>query len=119
MSDNLAESNHDTVGSTTTGTLELVTRAAQDGAADAREAATRTWAATSLFLSRFVYTTCYTVSYGVVFPTTLLARSIPRNNAAVRGLIEGAEAAKLKVDEILSDSGESQHAEASPSLAPA
>ena len=54
-------------------------------AADAREAATRTWAATSLFASRFIYTTCYTVSYGVVFPVMLLARAIPQNNTCRPG----------------------------------
>jgi hypothetical protein len=82
------------------GPFELATRAARQGAADAREAAARTWDASSLFLSRFVYTTCYTVSYGVVFPAVLLARSIPRNNAAVQGLIDGTQAAILKVDQI-------------------
>ena len=63
-------------------------------------AAARTWTATGLFVSRFVYTTCYTISYGVVFPSVLLARAVPVNNAAVRGLIEGAQAARHKVDEL-------------------
>jgi hypothetical protein len=82
------------------GTLSTITQAAKDGAADAREMATRVWANTSLFLSRFVYTTSYTISYGVVFPATLIARSIPRDNAAVRGLIDGARAASDKVHQI-------------------
>ena len=82
------------------GTLDLVAKAARDGAADAQVAAARTWDATSLFASRFVYSTCYSLSYGVVFPAMLLARSIPRNNEAVRGLIDGAQAAILKVDQI-------------------
>jgi hypothetical protein len=81
-------------------TIDIMARAAKDGAADAREMAERVWSGSSLFLSRFVYTTSYTLSYGVVFPATLLARSIPRNNAAVRGLIDGAKAATAKVDEI-------------------
>jgi hypothetical protein len=82
------------------GTLDLMSRGARDGAADAREMAQRAWSGTSLFFSRFVYTTSYTFSYGVVFPATLLARSIPRDNAAVRGLIDGARAATRKVDQI-------------------
>ena len=101
------------------GTLELVTRAARDGAADAREAAIRTWAATSRFVSRFVYTTCYTVSYGVVFPAVLLAQSIPRDNAAVRGMIDGAHAAILKVDELRGTALERPEVPATRALAPA
>lgn len=82
------------------GTLELARQAARDGAADAREAAEKAWSSASLFVSRFVYTTSYTVSYGVVFPSMLLARAVPKDNAAVRGLIDGAHAAIRKVDEI-------------------
>ena len=106
-------------GQPSAGALDLVTRAARDGAADAREAATRTWAATSLFASRFVYTTCYTVSYGVVFPVMLLARSIPQNNSAVRGLIDGAHAARHKAEQLRSAASESQSDTAIPSPAPA
>ncbi len=82
------------------GRLQLARRAAREGAADAQAAADRILSASGLFLSRFVYTTSYTVSYGIVLPATLVARSIPRDNAAVRGLIDGAAAAVLKVDEV-------------------
>jgi hypothetical protein len=99
------------------GAIDLVTRAARDGAASAREAANRTWSASSLFVSRFVYTTCYTISYGVVFPTTLLALSIPRNNAVVRGLVEGAQAASRQVDRIRGAALESSHSDSAKSLA--
>jgi hypothetical protein len=101
------------------GPLELVTRAARDGAADAREAAARTWAATSLFLSRFVYSTCYSVSYGVVFPAMLLAHAIPRNNPAVRGLVDGAQAAILEVDRLRGTALEPPAPTASSALTPA
>ena len=77
-------------------------KAAKAGAADAREAADKAWTATNLFVCRFVYTTCYTISYGVVFPSVILSRSIPKDNAAVRGLIEGAAAAVRKVEELKS-----------------
>jgi hypothetical protein len=40
------------------------------------------------------------LSYGVVFPATLIARSVPKDNAAVRGLIDGARAAADKVHSI-------------------
>jgi hypothetical protein len=105
--------------STTQGTLSLMSKAAREGAADAREAALRTWAATSLFASRFVYTTCYTVSYGVVFPTTLLALSIPRDNPAVQGMIDGARAAMQKVDEMKGAETNAACESVPPALAPA
>ncbi len=81
-------------------TLDVVTKAARDGAADAREMANRVWASSSLFLCRFVYTTSYTLSYGIVFPATLIARSVPKDNSAVRGLIDGARAAADKVHQM-------------------
>ncbi len=81
-------------------TLSTISQAAKDGAADAREMANRVWASTSLFLSRFMYTTSYTISYGVVFPATLIARSVPKDNAAVRGLIDGARAASDKAHQM-------------------
>lgn len=81
--------------------FESMTLAAREGAVDAREAADRFFDGATLFASRFAYTTCYTLSYGVVFPATLLARSIPKNNAVVRGMIEGAHAAQAKVEEIV------------------
>jgi hypothetical protein len=81
-------------------TLDTITKAARAGAADAQEMANRVWASTSLFLSRFVYTTSYTISYGVVFPATLIARTVPHDNAAVRGLIDGAKAATEKAHKL-------------------
>ena len=73
--------------------MDLAVQAVQRGIRDAgAEAAARTWMAAGRFVSRFVYTTCYTISYGVVFPSVLLARSIPGDNAAARGLIDGADA---------------------------
>ena len=106
-------------GSSSAGAVDLVMKAARDGAADAREAANRTWAATSLFASRFVYTTCYTVSYGVVFPVMFLACSIPKNNIAVQGLIDGAHAAMEKADAMQCASSETRSDTALPALAPA
>ena len=97
--------------------LQLITQAAQDGAADACDAAARTWAATGRLFARFVYNACYTVSYGVVFPAALLAQAVPRNNAAVRGLIDGAQAAILKADQLRSPALEPPAATAAPALA--
>lgn len=82
------------------GTMDLVATAARNGAADARAAASQALSNTSLFVSRVVYRASYTISFGVVFPAILVARGIPRDNAAVRGLIEGAQAASQKADAI-------------------
>ena len=41
-----------------------------------RVAATKALSNTSLFLSRVVYQTTYTISYGVVFPAAFVARAI-------------------------------------------
>jgi hypothetical protein len=97
MSDDHSAPTSDPAGSRPE-TPPLVIQAARDAATDARAAASRTWEATGRFLNRFLYTTCYTVSYGVVFSSVLLARAIPRENPAVRGMIDGATAARRKVD---------------------
>ena len=77
--------------------LDTAVKAAKDGAADAKATAGKMLPAAGRFLSRFVYTTSYTFSYGVVFPAVLIAKSIPANNAIVHGLVEGAQAANDKV----------------------
>ena len=118
MSNAYAEVNHDT-RHLTPSTRELVTSDAPGEAADTRNVAARTWATTSLFVSRLVYTTCYTVSYGMVFSTTLLAQAIPTNNAAVRGLIDGAQAAVHQLDLLQAAALDTPAAAPSPALAPA
>jgi hypothetical protein len=77
--------------------LDSAVRAAKDGVADAKATAGKVFPVTGRFLSQFVYATSYTVSYGVVFPAVLIAKSIPANNAIVHGLVEGAQAANDKV----------------------
>ena len=92
---------------------------AEEGTADGKEVVPRSWASTSRFVSRFVYTTCYTISYGVVFSTTLLAQAIPTNNAIVRGLIDGARAAVHEVDQLQGAAFETPADASSPTFAPA
>lgn len=74
--------------------METAVQAARDGASDARAAVDRAIPAISQFVSRFVYTTSYSISYGVVFPAMLIARAVPKNNALVHGLVDGARAAR-------------------------
>ena len=82
--------------------LETAVQAAKDGAGDVKAAVEKTLPAASRFLSRLVYTTCYTISYGVLFPTVLIAKSIPADNAVVNGLVDGARAASDMVDQLKS-----------------
>jgi hypothetical protein len=74
--------------------MALALQAARDGASDAQERVAELMPAIGGFLSRLTYTTCYAVSYGVVFPTLLAARTVPRDNALVHGLVDGARAAR-------------------------
>ena len=74
--------------------METAVQAARDGASDARAAVDRAIPAISQFVSRFVYTTSYSISYGVVFPAMLIARAVPKDNALVHGLVDGARAAR-------------------------
>ena len=73
-------------------------QAAQDGADEARATAAEAMPTVSRYLTKAVYNTCYSISYGVVFPSVFLARSIPKDNAAVNGLIDGAHAAMDVID---------------------
>ncbi len=50
------------------------------------------------FSERLVYTTTYTLSFGVCFPVLLACRCIPQNNPLVQGLIAGASDASTQVD---------------------
>jgi len=80
--------------------LDVAVRAAKDGAADAKATAGKMLPAAGRFLSRFVYTTSYTLSYGVVFPAILIVKSVPANNAVVHGFVDGAKAANDLVVQI-------------------
>jgi hypothetical protein len=80
--------------------LELAVQAAKDGASDARATIDKALPAASRFVSRLIYMTCYTCSYGVVFPAVFIARSVPTNNAVAHGLVDGAKAAIDAVDQM-------------------
>ena len=78
--------------------LETAVQMARDGAVDARAAIEETLPVATGFLARLTYRTCYAFSYGVVFPTALVMRSIPKNNVIVNGFVDGAHAAGDKVE---------------------
>jgi hypothetical protein len=84
--------------------LDAAVEAVRGGADDARARVANVIPAAGRCVSRFVYGTSYSISYGVVFTAVLIARAIPKNNAAVHGLIDGAHAAIEKVDRMLTNS---------------
>jgi hypothetical protein len=80
--------------------MDAAAKAAREGVEEARATASDAIPAAGRLMSRLIYKTCYSISYGVVFPTVLIARSIPKDNAAVHGLIDGAHAAIDMVNEM-------------------
>ena len=72
--------------------------AVRQGVYDAQERISGAIPAIGQFMSRLVYTSCYGLSYGVVFPVMLVARMVPKDNAMVHGLVDGAIAAREQVE---------------------
>lgn len=80
--------------------LDAAVQAAKDGVGDAASAASRMAPAIGGMLSGLTYKACYGVSYGVVFPTMLVVNLVPKENAAVHGMIDGARAAMDLIEEM-------------------
>jgi hypothetical protein len=56
-------------------------------------------------LSRLVYRSSYMLSFGVVYPVMMVVHVVPRNNAIVHGLVDGALAAREQVAGWSSETG--------------
>jgi hypothetical protein len=84
--------------------LDTAVKATKEGVEKARASASDALPAAGQFLSQAAYKTCYGISFGVVFPTMLIVRAIPKENAAVHGFIDGAHAAMDSVREMQSRS---------------
>ena len=80
--------------------MEAAVQTAREGAAGAQATVAEAVPAASKVVSNLVYRACYGVSYGVVFPSVLLARSIPKDNPVVHGFVDGARAAIDMVNEM-------------------
>ena len=93
--------------------LDAAVQGAKGGVKDVRAAASRTLPDLSRFFSGLTYKTCYAVSYGIVFPTALVARAIPKENAVAYGLIDGARAAIDMVKEMKAKSLSAEHPDTS------
>src|SRR6187399_1667872 len=76
----------------------MASMAMRRGASDAQLSAENLAQHVRQTLSSSIYTTCYYVSFGVVFPTMFLVRLLPLDNAFGHGLIDGASAAKEAVE---------------------
>jgi hypothetical protein len=53
--------------------------------------------ATRHFLGRAIYNTSYALAFGVTFPVMMIVRIVPRDNALVHGMVDGARAARDQV----------------------
>ena len=73
--------------------MATAAEAVRDGAGDAFAKVQQAVPATTQAVSRFVYSSFYYVSYGVVFPTMLVANFVPGLGPVAAGLEDGAKAA--------------------------
>lgn len=86
--------------------MATAAEAVRDGASDAAARVQKALPATGEFVSRFVYSSCYFVSYGVVFPAMFVANVVPGGGPIASGLLDGANAANDYVREMRAQSAE-------------
>ncbi len=84
--------------------MESAVRSARRDLGEAAADASRAVPMVESGLSKAAYNIGYGVAFGVVFPAALLARMVPRDNAMVHGLVDGAAAASDFVRELRSGS---------------
>ncbi len=82
---------------------------ARHGVTELQERAAEALPAAGHFLGRVVYKTSYAVAFGVTFPVMMIVRIVPKDNAIVHGLVDGAIAARDRVDEWRGESEEDFH----------
>ena len=78
--------------------LETAFQAVKNGSTHATAAAENALPAATRFVAHLAYTTSYTLTFGVVFPSMMIAKSIPADNAIIRGITDGAHDAIEKID---------------------
>jgi hypothetical protein len=82
---------------------------ARHGATELRERVVEALPAAGHFLGRVVYKTSYALAFGVTFPVMMVVRVVPKDNAVVHGLVDGAIAARDRVDEWRGEAEEDMH----------
>ena len=86
----------DTVDTTADGAGSAL-ESIKQGAYEIQARASEALPATGRFLGRVVYSSAYAVSFGVTFPVMMVVRVMPKDNALVHGLVDGAAAARERV----------------------
>ena len=92
-------------------------QAARDGAGDAISQAKQAAPAARELISKFVYSSSYYLSYGVVFPTMLVANFVPGGGPIASGLLDGATAASDVIGEIKERRAAKSAGQAAPATA--
>lgn len=64
------------------------------------------------FGQKLIYTSCYTLSFGMCFPVFLICRYVPKNNPLVEGIVAGGAAASRDVNAWLTRIKESRQSAA-------
>jgi hypothetical protein len=70
----------------------------KQGASEIQARVSEALPATGHFLGRVIYKTSYALSFGVTFPVMMIVRVVPKDNALVHGLVDGALAARERVN---------------------
>lgn len=80
--------------------MSSAAEAMRDGAHDAADKVHQAIPAANKFVSRFVYSSCYFFSYGIVFPTLFAAHYVPGGGPVGTGIIDGANAANDAIKDL-------------------
>ncbi len=80
--------------------MTLASKGIRSGAADAQRSAQLVAETTARAVSKTIYTTCYCMSYGIMFPTFLVLSFVPKDNVICHGLVDGAQAAADSVHKL-------------------
>jgi len=99
--------------------MTTAAQAAREGAGDAIAQAKKAGPAARELVSKFVYSSFYYLSYGVVFPTLLVANYVPGGGPIADGLLDGATAASEVIGDIKEQSAARKAARAAAQAAPA
>lgn len=108
MSSHAARIPVDTIDSTA-GAAGSALESIKQGAYEMQARASEALPATGRFLGRVVYSTAYAVSFGVTFPVMMVVRVMPKDNALVHGLVDGAAAARERVHDWRGETEEGLH----------